>query len=188
MKQRNVGMVIFLSFITLGIYTLYWMYDTRKELMARGAKDIPSVWILIAPVVVTLLLLFMLFILLLGSSSPGQSYSLQWVILGLFYFLSTLVWMGLWIFWIYKYSQAVDMVTRSQTSFMLSFGLGLALFLVGVFFVWPGIIQDGFNKVAEGPDSPPAPTPQHNQTNTAAKLHKAGTPSDLPPQGPSNDV
>jgi hypothetical protein len=31
-KERNILLVYILGFLTLGIYFLYWMYETEKEL------------------------------------------------------------------------------------------------------------------------------------------------------------
>ena len=39
MKKRGPLFVILLSFITLGIYAIYWFYSTRKELYEILKKD-----------------------------------------------------------------------------------------------------------------------------------------------------
>jgi len=43
-------MVFILSFITFGIYGIYWMVVTKNEMKARGA-DIPTAWLIIVPFV-----------------------------------------------------------------------------------------------------------------------------------------
>lgn len=151
MKQRSVGMVIFLSFITLGIYPLFWMHDTRKEMLARGAKDIPSVWLLAVPAVISVLLIMTFLIILVAGSVADSSLGIAAFVPIIGYMVATVIWTGVLIYWLYKYSQAVDYVTKGQVSFTLSFALGLALLFFGLFFVWPGIIQDGFNKVGVEP-------------------------------------
>lgn len=50
MRDRSVLMVILFSFITFGIYTLYWMVSTKNEMNARGA-NIPTAWLIIIPFV-----------------------------------------------------------------------------------------------------------------------------------------
>ena len=50
MKHRNPIMVILLSLITLGIYTLVWAVRTENEMNAKGAH-IPTAWLLIIPLV-----------------------------------------------------------------------------------------------------------------------------------------
>ncbi len=50
MKNRSVVAVIILSLVTLGIYTLYWLVVTKRELNAKGA-NIPTSWLIIIPLV-----------------------------------------------------------------------------------------------------------------------------------------
>jgi len=49
MKKRSVAVVIILSIVTLGIYTLVWHVKTKNEMVAHGA-DIPTAWLLIVPI------------------------------------------------------------------------------------------------------------------------------------------
>lgn len=48
-KNRNIFLVYLFSFITLGIYAVYWMVSTKNEINSRGAK-IPTGWLLIVPI------------------------------------------------------------------------------------------------------------------------------------------
>jgi len=50
MKKRNPIAVLILSFITLGIYGIYWMVVTKNGMKSRGA-DIPTAWLIIIPFV-----------------------------------------------------------------------------------------------------------------------------------------
>lgn len=50
MRNRSVIMVIILSFITFGIYSLYWFVSTKDEMNQLGA-DIPTGWLIIIPFV-----------------------------------------------------------------------------------------------------------------------------------------
>ena len=49
-KHRNPILVIIFTIITLGIYSIYWMYSTKKEMVEQGA-DIPTFWLFIIPLV-----------------------------------------------------------------------------------------------------------------------------------------
>ena len=40
-KERNILLIYILGFVTFGLYILYWLYETKKELEELGA-DIPS--------------------------------------------------------------------------------------------------------------------------------------------------
>ena len=48
MERRNPIMVILLSIITLGIYSLVWFVTTKNQMNARGAQ-IPTAWLIIIP-------------------------------------------------------------------------------------------------------------------------------------------
>jgi hypothetical protein len=50
MKKRNPIAVIFLWFITLGIYGIVWFVQTKDEMNRLGA-NIPTAWLLIIPFV-----------------------------------------------------------------------------------------------------------------------------------------
>jgi predicted nucleic acid-binding Zn ribbon protein len=49
-KERNIGMCILYTIITLGIYVIYWFYSTKNEMVELGA-DIPTFWLAIIPIV-----------------------------------------------------------------------------------------------------------------------------------------
>jgi len=49
-KERNILFVYILTFVTLGIYFLYWMYKTKNELNELGA-NIPSFILYFIPIV-----------------------------------------------------------------------------------------------------------------------------------------
>ncbi|MFA6158164.1 MAG: DUF4234 domain-containing protein [Candidatus Paceibacterota bacterium] len=48
-KHRNPALVIILSFITFGLYGLYWTVRTKGEINGLGAK-IPTAWLVIIPI------------------------------------------------------------------------------------------------------------------------------------------
>ena len=48
-RSRNIFLIYFLSIITFGIYGLYWVVSTKKELNSLGAS-IPTAWLLIIPI------------------------------------------------------------------------------------------------------------------------------------------
>ena len=54
-QQRGVGFVILLTIVTLGIYSLYWVYKTQEEMKQHTGDGLGGVlglviWILIWPV------------------------------------------------------------------------------------------------------------------------------------------
>ena len=48
-KKRNPALVIIFSFITFGIYGIYWFIKTKNEINSLGA-EIPTAWLLIIPI------------------------------------------------------------------------------------------------------------------------------------------
>ncbi len=48
-QRRNPAMVIILSVITCGIYSIYWFVKTKEEINGLGA-EIPTGWLLIIPI------------------------------------------------------------------------------------------------------------------------------------------
>ncbi len=47
-KQRDPIMVIVYTMLTCGIYGLYWLFETSKELTELGA-ELPNIWFIIIP-------------------------------------------------------------------------------------------------------------------------------------------
>ncbi len=50
MKKRSVAAVIILSFVTFGLYPLFWYYFTKEEMVKQGAS-IPTCWLWLVPIV-----------------------------------------------------------------------------------------------------------------------------------------
>lgn len=48
-KHRNIFLVYLFSFITFGIYALYWSVSTKNEMNRLGAS-IPTAWLIIVPI------------------------------------------------------------------------------------------------------------------------------------------
>lgn len=49
-KYRSPVSIIILSIITFGIYSIYWVVMTKREINSLGAK-IPTSWLMIIPIV-----------------------------------------------------------------------------------------------------------------------------------------
>jgi hypothetical protein len=48
-KRRDILAIYVLSIITFGIYAIYWLVQTKKEMNGLGAT-IPTAWLLIIPI------------------------------------------------------------------------------------------------------------------------------------------
>lgn len=47
-KERNLAVVYLLTFCTFGVYFLYWVVSTKRDINSRGG-DIPTTWICLIP-------------------------------------------------------------------------------------------------------------------------------------------
>src|SRR5512146_3253442 len=99
MTKRSIVFVLLFTFITFGLYHLYWYVKTKDEMVSLGAS-IPTGWLLIIPIAN--------------------------------------------IYWIWKWSEGVEHVSRGKMSAAVTILLMLLLGIIGT-----AIIQATFNKVAD---------------------------------------
>lgn len=163
MKRRHVLAVLGLSFVTLGIYVIYWLYKTRLELLPylEDKKYIPRVIVMFIPVFVTIGLLIPAVIFMADSWNP---YTDEASVAGTTVFM-TILFGGLIVttvisfWWFYRYFRSVEAVTGGNNA-MLMYGLWIALSLIGIGPVWTLITQDDLNKFIDNghrPLKPPVP-------------------------------
>jgi hypothetical protein len=147
MKKRNPWFAAIMALITFGIYKIYWLITTRRELVQRGAQ-IPTLWLIFAPLLGLILVIFLQFGLrfALGGNNDSTLTSIANILSVLIGIISIIGLVPAFIYWFYKYSKGVEMVTRDQTSFNFCFWWGFVMSIVGLDFVWTGIIQNRFNK------------------------------------------
>lgn len=151
MKNRSIVFVIIMSIVSLGIYGIYWMFSTRNELVKKGQR-VPSPWIVILAAVFSFLVIAFLQILkpelpiFAQFTNPTDSYSttplMIWSIaIG---FVGVIVA----LYWMWKYSKAVEIVTRGSLSAKECFALAAISTFFGIGFVWMATVQHEFNKLA----------------------------------------
>lgn len=162
MKQRNIWGILLLNVVTFGIYELFWTKSTRDELVAKG-QDVPRFILLFAPFLAMVALLTAGLIAFSSSDNDTAEASIN-IVLALGMLISVFAAIGIAIWWFYRYSKAVEVVTKGQISFGMAYGLWWLLHFFGVSFIWPLLIQDGFNKVGEdGTPSNPVAGPKPGQ-------------------------
>lgn len=49
-KKRNLLIGILLTIVTFGIYVIYWLVSTKREIVELGG-DVPTSWLVIIPIV-----------------------------------------------------------------------------------------------------------------------------------------
>src|SRR5437868_5135343 len=71
MKHRSPLAVVLLSIITLGIYDIYWLVQTKKELNQKTNFHVPTIWLLVSPIPV----MIAGFILLVANTHAAGGYT-----------------------------------------------------------------------------------------------------------------
>lgn len=181
MKKRNPLAVILLSIVTLGIYDLYWLVQTKKVLNEKTKHHTPSIWLLFSPVLV---LIAGYGLLIYSAASPGSGASAGGTAV-LSFILVVLGFIGLFVIsfiWFFKFSKAVNEYTQGKMSTAVSFLLLWILHLIGVAF-----IQDTFNDMLDEPSNQAQPVmPAQPQPSPQVPAQAAANPA--PAQPPAGTV
>jgi hypothetical protein len=191
MKKRKISTLVLMSVLTVGFYSWYWIYETRREMVAKG-YSITSFF------AYTLAIFFIgVFILFLGigaaaedsisNSSLGQIKS---VIIGAA-IVGTLI--EIWFF--ISYSRAVEKTTNGKLKLNTIVAiailsnlvvLGLNKLQVGIFATglgaatFPAIVQYYFNQLPENPQ------PQQSSINQSTSVVPPIQPNPPNPQTPNS--
>lgn len=145
MKRRSLVTITILSIITLGLYGLYWVFVTRDELVKKG-EDVPSPWIFVGP----LLALLGIAVLQIIAKFTGLGDNAQAginVLSALVGFFAVIAVLPLSIYWVYKYSKAVDSVTKGKLDSDTCLAMALVLNVLGFGFIWPIVVQHYYNEL-----------------------------------------
>jgi magnesium-transporting ATPase (P-type) len=90
-KRRNLLLMILWTVLTLGLYGIYWYYETSDEIIrASGEKANPLVWTLLLFVPVIHVLSFWFYSQAFGRLTHEKTPS--WLIFLLFVFLPIVAW------------------------------------------------------------------------------------------------
>jgi hypothetical protein len=171
MKKRNLFVVLVLSFITLGLYGLFWLYFTRRDILRflPDKKAIPSFWVMAAPVLILLgLATLALIINALSTRSGGNPINGVLLLVGIPTSFATLV-VPFW--WMWHYFKAVYALTakagQTGTEVWVLYLLWIASILVAV-PVWMLLVQNDLNKLADQLAAPqPAEPPSYTHVPMA---------------------
>jgi len=95
-KERNVFLVVLFTFITFGIYGIYWLVVTTNELKEMG-QDAPNPWLLILmliPVVniVIAIIYYWKYSKCMEGISEGRVNSILMFIIWLVFGLASMIW------------------------------------------------------------------------------------------------
>jgi hypothetical protein len=165
MQKRNPLAVVGLSIITLGIYDLYWLAKTKNELNKHVRTKVPSIWLLIIPVIVAFVAYVLAFIGLastgattsstngFGSSTayaPVPEHTAIIAVIGFIVaFISIFALAIIAIIWFFKFSKAINEYTDGKMSTAVCFLVLYLIHLIGV-----ALIQDTFNDMLDAGVAP----------------------------------
>ena len=136
MKKRNPLGVVGLSLVTFGIYDIYWLAKTRKVLNEQTKIKVPTIWLLITPLVLIVIFSLIMFVNVIANFGSTVGLIVIWVMWIAFTVIS--------IVWFLKYSKAVDEYTNGKMSTVVSFLVLYLIHLIGV-----ALIQDAFNNIID---------------------------------------
>lgn len=159
MKKRNPAAVLLLPIVTLGIYVIYWLYATRKELIARTGDrySIPPVSLLFAPLL--LIVTMVIFLFALSDSNPADTTATLIALLVVITAVLAILILPLWWFW--KYSQAVVSVVKGMDLAQMYVLYVVVAWAFGLMPVWMLLVQQELNKVHEHSTHPAHHQPTH---------------------------
>jgi hypothetical protein len=190
MKRRSPAAVLLLPIATLGLYCLYWLYRTRKEVVARNGdpNSIPPVFVLFAPCILFLALIFFGFAFAWADGS-NQAFSFVVGMLTVLVGLGAMVAMPLWWFW--RFCSAITELAKGMDLAQLYVLYIVISWVVGLPMVWMLIAQIELNKYLEstanagqaGAGTPPShEAPAH--ANAHHPSHHGHHPRHEPPHNP----
>lgn len=149
MKNRNLIFVTLLSIVTVGIYDIYWAFSTRNELVKKNL-DVPSPLIILAPLL-ALLAIAAIAIPVHLSNSTGNTVTLVNVLSVLFGVVAVLALIPVAVYWVWRYSKAVEKLTKGDLTAEISMVIAILSSLVGLSIVWPIVVQYYYNQTSTKP-------------------------------------
>jgi len=211
MKKRTIWKMFLLEIVTLGIYRLYFLIKTRREMMDLNPQiKIKSPAFIIAPIAIVIIGVIFFIATSISSfknttnncftstSNASQSTSLDststttncsssspgsFIGFMVFYF-AIFVAVILFVVWEWSYSHGVEIATGNKLSFAMSLVI-LVIVPDGIDIL---IIQDYFNKLGDTPVAPIAPqapvtpmTPPMPPTMTPPAIPTPPMPPSSPP-------
>lgn len=135
-----------LTILTLGIYRLYWFAKTREEMMnLRKDLKIPHIVWLVAPILVVVSAIVFFIASGAATHEAGDADLTGTQILSIILFYIGIIAVPLLMaIWLWKYSKAVEVITKEKMSFAIALLVLLAV-PDGIDIL---IVQDSFNKLA----------------------------------------
>lgn len=148
MQSRSIPKMVLLTFITLGFYQLYWLYQTSQEMVRKGLR-IPNFLLLVLPLLTIVIASFVFVVarFVFSTVDGGSNYSFLEIIFLFVGVISYILIIPIALYWFYKYCKAVESVTDGLFQFDMDYFMLILLSLFGLSFVWPFVVQSYFNRI-----------------------------------------
>ena len=143
MQKRSLVKVFLLTIITLGIYELYWLIMTRRDMIRLKAPVPPSILVPFVPLAFGIIA--MLSALTIYSNGRSDMPVALVILLGVFSACSFLAGIILWVNWAWEYSRGVETVTDGHVTQRVAFWLWIAAGFFNAGFVWFLLMQHEYN-------------------------------------------
>ncbi|HEY1063771.1 MAG TPA: DUF4234 domain-containing protein [Candidatus Saccharimonadales bacterium] len=154
MERRSLVKLAIFSIITLGIYQIFWLYFTNKEMREKD-QDVAPFKLLFAPLLLMLGLgILQVITLVIMDGDSSTALNILTIIGGI---LAIVAALPIMLYWFYKYCKAAEGATEGELSFGLSYAMVIVLAFVNLSILWPFLVQYYFNKLSEEPIEVPVP-------------------------------
>jgi len=175
MKKRNPIVVLLLSLVTLGIYDIYWLVVTKKELNQKTKVHTPTLWMIFAPLLIGSVVILITILLRKptvtnSAATVGLHVSGGNILVIIVYILMILAMLPLSLYWFLRFSKAVNEYTSGRMSTGLSFILLWLLHFIGV-----AVVQDSFNDTIDNVAMAGFNQPQQPNDNPVQNSSSTGT-------------
>lgn len=146
MKRRNLIFVTLMSLVTLGIYDIYWAFSTRDELVKKG-HNVPSPLIVLLPLLGLIgVALVQIIIHLAGANGGFETFiNVISITVGVLVILAIIPML---IVWLWRYSKAVEKLTKGDFTAEISMVIAILSGIVGLSLIWPIVVQYHYNNLA----------------------------------------
>jgi hypothetical protein len=144
MKRRDPAFVVVASLTTVGVYMLYWLYVTQSELADEGHTT-PSVKALLYPLLALLALIVVVAPIDLTVHSSIARHIVDLDLFPALVIACCLSEVAIGIWWVWRFCGAVAKYTKYHFAQASAFWLFVLLAIIGVGWVWPGVVQGYLN-------------------------------------------
>lgn len=164
MKNRVIWKMFLLEIVTLGIYRLYWLIKTRKEMMTSNSEiKILHPIILFLPVILVIVSIIPMIVSSIQATKNTPSYCSAYssdynsnytlpaecdtgpaIWASILFYLVILFLAPMIVIWLWGYAKGVEKITNGTMSFAMAL---LILYMVpdGIDIL---LIQDSFNRIS----------------------------------------